>query len=77
MKRKDYRKLCDLAASGEHRAIINLESHEQGEVLSCHHNYFNVRVGEGWEVWDRRICEPSIMTHDSPHEGDRPLDFQI
>ncbi|ORJ57643.1 hypothetical protein [Geothermobacter hydrogeniphilus] len=77
MNRKNYRKLCELAADGDRRAIINLESHTQGEVLSCHHNYFNVRVGDGWEVWDRRICEPTIMTRESRDREDAMIDFQI
>jgi len=77
MNRKNYRKLCDLAAAGEHQAIINLDNHTQGEVLSCHHDYFNVRVGQGWEVWDRKVCEASMVTHEAGAQDRSPTDFQI
>lgn len=77
MKRKDYRKLCDLADNGEHRAVINLDSHAQGKVLSCHHDFFNVRVGKGWEVWDRHVCEASMMANEANGETAPSTDFQI
>ncbi|TYO97472.1 hypothetical protein EDC39_11012 [Geothermobacter ehrlichii] len=77
MNRKDYRELCDLAAAGEHRIVINLDNHTQGEVRSCHHDYFNVRVGRGWEVWNRKDCEMSLMLHESAGQSEPSIDFQI
>lgn len=43
--------------------VKNLEKNLVGEVLNCNRGYFNVRVGEGWQVWSKEECEDADTGH--------------
>jgi len=57
MTRLDYRNICEEVSNGEGRMLENAKTHDVGKILSCHSEYFNVEVGEGWRVWSRDECE--------------------
>ncbi len=74
MTRLDYQNICELASDGKDKMLENQKSHQVGKILSCNHGYFNVKVGQGWQVWSREICEEAAAGRS---KSDPPYDFQI
>lgn len=68
MTRWDYETICREVAGGEEHAVMNQKSHAVGKVLQCHRDYFNVSIGEGWQVWARDDCEST-----EPGLTDKPM----
>ena len=56
MTHLEYENLCSELGSGDGHTVENRKSHLTGKVLMCNREYFNVQVGEGWQVWSRRDC---------------------
>lgn len=57
MTRLDYQNICRAASAGDTITLENRNSHEQGRIISCHSDYFNVQLEQGWRIWSREECE--------------------
>ncbi len=62
MTHLDYVNVCRAVNHGEDRKLENHKNHLIGEVLSCNADYFNVKIGEGWQVWSREDCDETAPT---------------
>lgn len=56
MTHLEYESLCRDVAEGNDHEIMNEKKHIAGRILLCNREYFDVQVGEGWQVWSREEC---------------------
>lgn len=57
MTHLEYENICSDVNKGRNLDVTNEKKHESGRILMCSREYFNVKVGEGWQVWSREECE--------------------
>lgn len=57
MELYEYEKICKDLESGIKHFVLNTETKETGEVHMGRHGYFNVKVGQGEEVWPIDKCK--------------------
>ncbi len=57
MTRLDYQNICSAVSDGEQKMLLNSRSHLVGRIISCHSEFFNVEVDDGWQVWSMDECE--------------------
>lgn len=53
----EYENICRDVYEGKGHEVLNKGKHESGTVMMCSREHFNVKIGEGWQVWPRQECE--------------------
>lgn len=70
MRREEYQKCCQAIEEGEEIFVENILSHEQGKILYCSGDEFQVKVKDKRSTWTPAICEETFSSSESPHKNE-------